>query len=56
MSTTITVKLPVLLLPEESVPVQTTVVVPKGKMLPEGGSHDTKGEGSWSSVADAVNA
>jgi hypothetical protein len=38
---TVTVKLHVPLLPTESVAVQTTVVVPSGKVLPDGGEQLT---------------
>ena len=42
-------------LPEASVAVQFTRVVPRGKKLPEGGTHTTPGEGSRLSLAVTVN-
>src|SRR5262245_22350875 len=41
-------------LPAKSVAVQVTVVVPRGKRLPEGGTHTTLGVGSSSSSAVTV--
>ena len=38
-------------LPAASVSVQVTSVVPRGKWLPEGGSHTSVGVGSCSSLA-----
>src|SRR5262245_46999498 len=38
-------------LPEASVAVHVTRVVPRGKKLPEGGTHTTTGSGSSSSLA-----
>lgn len=38
--------------PEASVATQVTIVVPRGKKLPEGGTQTTDGEGSCSSLAD----
>jgi len=38
-------------LPEASVAVQVTIVVPRGKKLPDGGTHTTDGAGSQMSVA-----
>jgi hypothetical protein len=38
---TLTVKVQLVLLPQESVAVQVTVVVPGGKVLPLGGLHRT---------------
>ena len=52
VSCTITVKLPVAILPVASVAVQFTVLVPTGNVLPEGGVQFTVGSGSSSSVAD----
>ena len=43
VSSTVTVKLPWLLLPEKSVTVQVTVVVPSAKRLPDGGEQLTCG-------------
>src|SRR5688572_544993 len=37
--------------PEASVAVQVTTVVPRGKKLPEGGTHTTPGAGSRQSLA-----
>ena len=38
-------------LPDVSVAVQVTIVVPRGKKLPEGGTQTMEGLGSWSSIA-----
>ncbi len=43
-----------LVLPEESDAVQLTVVVVIGKVLPDGGAHETVGFGSTPSDAVAV--
>src|SRR5262245_15360177 len=42
-------------LPDESVAVQVTIVVPRGKKLPEGGTQTTEGAGSRSSLAVTEN-
>jgi hypothetical protein len=55
-SITVTSNVAVAELPEESVAVQVTTVVPKGKKEPDGGSHVTIGEGSVSSVAVTVKS
>jgi hypothetical protein len=54
ISTTSTGNLQVEVLPEVSVAVQVTVVVPMGKRLPEAGAQVTTGEGSQASVAVTV--
>jgi hypothetical protein len=53
-SRTVTEKLQVALLPESSVAVHVTVVMPTGKVLPLGGLHVTVGLGSQLSVALAL--
>ena len=50
-----TVKLPFAVLPRVSDAEQLTVVVPMGKVLPEGGTQITGRGPSTMSVADAVN-
>src|SRR5262249_48156132 len=50
---TCTAKLPVATLPERSVAVQSTVVVPTGKNEPGAGGQLTDGLGARSSLADA---
>ena len=54
VSLTVTVNEPAAELPESSVAVQVTVVVPSGKVLPEGGAQTTLGLGSTRSEAVAV--
>ncbi len=54
MSTTVTVKLPVDVLPAVSVAEQFTVVVPSGKIEPEGGEQVTGSVPSTTSVAVAA--
>jgi hypothetical protein len=51
---TITLNVHIAVLPESSVAVQVTVVMPTGKRLPDGGWHITVGFGSQSSVAGGV--
>ena len=46
MSNTFTGKLHVAVFPEASVAVQLTVVVPSGKLVPDGGTHTTAPAGS----------
>jgi hypothetical protein len=53
-SSTVTVKVQLLLLPLVSVAVHVTVVVPSEKVLPEEGVQLTVGLGSQLSVAGAV--
>jgi hypothetical protein len=53
-SVTVIVKDPDDELPESSVAVQLTVVVPSGNVLPDGGVHTTVGVGSMASTALAV--
>jgi hypothetical protein len=53
-SLTVTLKLQLLRLPQASVAVQVTVVVPAGKQKPEGGSQTTVGFGSQMSEAVAL--
>jgi hypothetical protein len=53
VSLTVIVKLQLDWLPDKSVAVQLTIVVPMAKMLPEGGVHAIIGAGSVSSVAVA---
>ena len=55
MSVTVTLKQHVEELPESSVAVQQTRVVPIGKVLPEAWSQVTVGFGSHASVAVTVN-
>src|SRR5260370_15538104 len=54
VSTTVTVKLPVDVLPTLSVAEQVTVVVPSGKIEPEGGEQVTGSVPSTTSVAVAA--
>jgi hypothetical protein len=54
VSTTVMVKLPLLLLSSLSVAVLWMVVVPSGKVLPDGGVQTTVGLGSVWSLAVAV--
>jgi hypothetical protein len=54
VSLTVTVKLPVAVLPDESVAEQLTVVVPIGNVEPEAGVHVTSTEPSTLSVAVAL--
>lgn len=54
VSLTVTVNDPVVALPEASVAVQSTVVVPIANVAPEAGAQDTAGFGSVSSTAVAV--
>ena len=54
VSSTVTVNEPLALLPEASVAVQVTIVVPSGKVEPDAGEQVTAGEGSTASVAEAV--
>src|SRR5919201_1581448 len=54
-SVTVTLKLPVALLPCESFAVQVTVVVPTGNLLPESGLQSTGTDPSRLSVAVAEN-
>ena len=51
VSTTVFVKVSLLLLPEKSVAVHVIVVTPSGKVLPDGGVQVTEGLGSTMSVA-----
>jgi hypothetical protein len=53
VSTTITTKLAVPVLPAASVAVQVTMVLPSGNVAPEGVSQLTTGAGSTLSVAEA---
>ncbi len=53
MSLTVTVKLQVDVLPEASVAVQVTVVVPLGKVVPEGGLQVTVAPGQLSLTVGA---
>ena len=54
MSTTVTVKDALPVLPATSVAVQVTVVVPRANVLPEAGAQIGVGAGSTSSVAVAL--
>ena len=54
VSSTATVKVQALVLPEPSVAVQVTTLVPRAKVLPLTGTQTTEGEASQVSVADAV--
>ena len=54
VSSTATVKVQALVLPEPSVAVQVTTLVPRAKVLPLAGTQSTEGEASQVSVADAV--
>src|SRR5579884_747327 len=55
VSRTVTMKLPVAVLPAASVAEQLTAVVPKGKVLPEAGEQVTVGLAGFWSMAVAVN-
>ena len=51
---TVTVKLQLVELPQPSVAVQVTVLVPTGKVLPLGGLHTTFGGGRQPPVAELL--
>src|SRR6185436_9496833 len=51
LSSTVTGNSRTVRFPEASVALQVTRVVPRGKKLPEGGTHTTRGEGSRQSLA-----
>src|SRR5512134_18355 len=53
---TVTSKLQLVVLPERSVAVQVTVVVPTGNRLPEAGVQTTTGASSQSSAASTSNS
>ena len=55
MSTTVMLKLPLDVLPDASVAVHITAVVPRGNILPDAGTQVTVGLGSTASVAVTVN-
>jgi hypothetical protein len=56
VSRTVTVKLPVASLPAASLAEQSTIVSPKGKVLPEAGEQVTRTEPSLSSVAEGAGS
>src|SRR2546422_10962050 len=55
LSRTVTVKVPLAILPERSVAVQDTRVVPRAKVEPDVAEQTTTGDGSTVSVAVAEN-
>ena len=55
VSRTVTVKVPLAILPERSVAVQDTRVVPRAKVEPDVAEQTTTGDGSTVSVAVAEN-